>query len=287
MNEEFVNRILGRVKPVAPLGCCSSLLEPPCPSRRRHECVEIGFVVEHRFAFHYWIKAKQRLMYDTSRGIRKTDEEFQPPDLITWDWHDDTGGSCDYIEDELAQLNQRDEQEVEFFCWAGLRPINDGHIAPAIWLNAIGNVYVLQKQRDSDGCTSESRDHMDRYGRPRQIRYFRSPEEMAEVFEKTNSNSGVIWDVDMDYFTSEERVDDQPYKPMVAKRTIKAMLSPKKAWMPLILRDLKAVTIALEPKYTGGLTRSLEIYRTWESALLENPVWDKDCQWKTDHTSGL
>src|SRR5690606_41165333 len=65
------------------------------------------------------------------------------------------GGECDFIEDELIQLNQADEEEVAFFCWAGLRQINDGQIAPALWLNALGNVYVIQRQRQD--CKSENR----------------------------------------------------------------------------------------------------------------------------------
>ena len=105
-------------------------------------------MIEHRIAFYYWIKCKQRLMYDSRTRTRWADGEFRPPDLITWDWHDDCGGECDHIESELKRLDQSNEQEVAFFCWAGLRPINDGHIAPAIWLNALGNVYILQKQRE-------------------------------------------------------------------------------------------------------------------------------------------
>lgn len=50
--------------------------------------------------------------------------------------------------------------------------------------------------------------------------------------------------------------------------------------MPLILRDLKAITLALEPQYTGGLSKSLEFYQNWESALFAAPFTDKKCRWR-------
>ena len=60
------------------------------------------------------------------------------------------------------------------------------------------------------------------------------------------------------------------------------MLSPSSTWMPLILRDLKAITIALEPKYTGGLSHSLKLYQYWESALFSASVFSKKCRWRRE-----
>ena len=76
----------------------------------------VSIVMEHRFAFFYWIKCKQELMYDRNTRTRINDDLFTPPDLITMDWHDDCGGECDYSEGELKRLNQQDEQEVALFC---------------------------------------------------------------------------------------------------------------------------------------------------------------------------
>jgi hypothetical protein len=151
-----------------------------------------------------------------------------------------------------------------------------------VWLNAIGNVYILQKQRDDDECDDESCDYIDRYNNKHEVRYFRSAKKLAHAFDRTNSQSGVIWDVDMDFFTEEEEVDDQPYTPLMSKRSIRGLLSPKHHWMQQILRNVEAITIALEPIYTGGMSRSLEIYRTWESVLFESPVFDERCQWRDD-----
>ncbi len=218
MNRSFVLDILKRMPKVDPPGCCGTFVDHPFPPYRDRQSVEIGFVIEHRFAFHFWIKCKQRLMYDSRTRSRLADDEFSPPDLITWDRHDDFGGECDYIESELKRLDQSNEEEVAFFCWAGLRPINDGHIAPAVWLNAVGNVYILQKQRDRNQCGRSNRDYTDRYGRKHKIRYFRSPYNLAKTFDETKTDAGVIWDVDMDFFTEENVVPDRRYAPLSASR---------------------------------------------------------------------
>ena len=68
--------------------------------------------------------------------------------------------------------------------------------------------------------------------------------------------------------------------PPMASKDITAVMSPDNPWISLILRDLKAVTIALEPKYTGGLSVSLDLYRQWESALFAVPLFNEKCRWR-------
>ncbi|HEY4262489.1 MAG TPA: hypothetical protein VGM98_20170 [Schlesneria sp.] len=131
MNIKFATTLLKRIGHIDPPGCLSDFLEHPDPQYRNTRSVEVGFVLEHRFAFYYWIKCKQELQRRRTNP-NVSDEQFTPPDLVTWDWHDDVGGECDFIEKELIQLNQADQQEVAFFCWAGLRQINDGHCASAL-----------------------------------------------------------------------------------------------------------------------------------------------------------
>jgi hypothetical protein len=147
-----------------------------------------------------------------------------------------------------------------------------------VWLNALGNVYIIQKQKQD--CKGESRRLADRFGHEHQIFYFRSLKNFPTKFERTNTGAGVIWDIDLDYFTKGKSVPDQCYSPPLSAEEIKALLSPNTAWMPLILRDLKAVTIALEPMYTGGLSLSLELYRHWESSLFAAPLFNKKCRWR-------
>ncbi len=278
MNQDLVQTLTARIGHVNPPGGESDFVDHPNPAYHNKQSVEVGFVIEHRFAFYYWLKCKQKLRRSRRTKELIADELFMPPDLVSWDWHDDVGGECDFVESELRLLNQADEQEVALFCWAGLRQINDGHIAPAIWLNAVGNVYVIQKQKQD--CKRESHVVKDRYGHEHSIFYFRSMNDFTRKFEETHSGTGIIWDVDLDFFTKGRRVSDQRYTPPLRGDEIQAMLSPENPWMPLILRELKAVTIALEPTYTGGLSVSLDLYRHWESALFAAPLFNKKCRWR-------
>jgi hypothetical protein len=278
MNRSLAHALFKRIRCSDPPGCCTTFVEHPYPPYRKRTAVTVGITVEHRFAFFYWMKCKKELMCDRRTHTRWTDDKFQPPDLISWDWHDDYDGDSGYIEDELKRLNQRDENEVALFSWAGLQPNNDGQIGPALWLNALGNVYIVQKQHKD--CKSQNHVLKDRYGKPHHVYYFRSPERLPNTFYKTNSQSGVIWDIDLDFFTQEKPMPDQPYTPMLTSREIRSLLSLRKEWMQLILRNLVAITIALEPEYTGGLSRSLELYRQWEKNLFSAPLFSEDCDWR-------
>jgi hypothetical protein len=120
----------------------------------------------------------------------------------------------------------------------------------------------------------------DRYGKKHNIFFFRSMKDFPRTFERTNSDTGVIWDIDLDYFTEGKVVADQRYTPALGVDAVQSLLSPANSWMQMILKELKAVTIALEPTYTGGLSISLDLYRYWESALFTAPVFDKKCRWR-------
>ncbi len=280
-NDELIRKLIKRVGNVNPPGCESTYVDHPNLAGHNKRCVEVGFVIEHRFAFYYWVKSKQRLLGNNNGSDPIDDQSFSPPDLVTWDWHDDVGGECDFIKSELKLLDQTNEQEVALFCWAGLRQLNDGHIAPALWINAIGNVYVIQKQRK--GCKKANRTVSDRYGKEHQVHYFRSLLDFARAFEDAHTGTGVIWDVDLDFFTKPGKVPNRKYTPPLSGEDIQTLLSPDKPWMPLILRDLDSITIAIEPTYTGGLSLSLELYRHWESTLFESPLFSKECRWRKGH----
>lgn len=278
MNHDLALSLMDSLGCVDPPGCVSEFVEHPFPPYRHRRAVEVGFVIEHRFAFYYWIKCKRKLQGDHRTGETSDDEWFTPPDLVTWDWHDDCGADSDIVEEKLATLNQANEGEVALYCWAGLCQLNDGQILPAVWLNALGNVYIIQKQKR--GCREENRSFRDRFGREHRIFYFRSLRDFPKSFERTHSHTGVIWDIDLDYFTQGRSVADQRHTPALAGQEIKAMLSSDTPWMPLILSNLKAITIAMEPEYTGGLSTSLELYRHWESSLFAAPLFSKKCRWR-------
>ena len=235
-------------------------------------------VIEHRYAFWLWMRIKRELQYDLRARNWIADKDFQPPDLLTLDWHDDVGGRCDFIESELARLNQRDENEVGFFCWAGLRPLDDGHIAPAMWLNAVGNVYAVIKHREC--ARNHNRVFTDRHGRKHVVTYLRSPEEFLPLWKESYQSNGLFWDIDLDYFTEAEAVPDQRHTPMLSDQAIAKAIDPSQEWVQELLANLRGITIALEPEYTGGLSNSLHLLKQWEKALFRVPLFDKQCRWR-------
>lgn len=124
--------------------------------------IEAAVIHHHRFAFYYWVR------WATEGWTRSLSPERCPPDLVTIDYHDDVGSKSDCVLDELDLLvgmlevgNVNDEQElkdavrrrdlaernVATYSILGLRALNDGHIFPARYINAVGDVFVLYKQR--------------------------------------------------------------------------------------------------------------------------------------------
>jgi hypothetical protein len=255
-----------------PPNCVNTFL--PHPQYGESKCVEIGIVQEHRFAFCFWIKNKIKQM----RLQRLSDENFLPPDLVTWDWHNDFGADSDLDIEMLQALDQTNEAEVAMFSWTGLCLLNDGQILPALWLNAIGNVYIIQRQVKNTRTFRNTK--IDRYGNSHEVFYFRNHESFAEMFAETSTGGGVVWDVDMDYFTSGRGKPDQKYTKPLANKEITEMLDGRHAWMRQILRDLQVITIALEPEYTGGLSISNRLFECWETALFARPVFSRNCKWK-------
>ena len=162
---------------------CQNLLGSSVATLRQQMCVRLNVVMEHRFAFCAWIKLKQELLAE--KRLRDV-ASFRPPDLVSFDWHDDTGSPDDYDERQLKKLNQRKENEVTLFAWAGLPALNDGHIPPAVWLNAVGNVYIVNKQ---NWHYNFSRDEtiVDRFGNEHQLVFRRTPKQFAKVFRETHT----------------------------------------------------------------------------------------------------
>ena len=158
---------------------------------------------------------------------------------------------------------------------AGLRSINDGHIAPAMWLNAIGDVYAVIKQdiEEKEDYTFE-----DRYGKNHTVRYLKSPEDFLDAW--TYHFNGLLWDIDLDYFMEAEEIPDQQYTPILSDSQIVNLLDLDNEWVKIILPELRGITIALEPEYTGGLSNSLHLFKQWEDAFFKTPIFDKNCCWK-------
>ena len=262
-----------------PAGCCGTWIERIVSGRSRSEGVPVGIVMEHRFAFWMWMRIKREMQYDSHFQQWIPDKDFLPPDLLTMDRHDDVGGESDCIKDELRRLNQDDENEVGFYCWAGLWASNAAQIAPAIWLNVINNVYVVLEEYEDDE-ELRRRPFTDRYGRRHWVTYVRTPEEFDVEWAESMAGDGLIWDIDLDYFTTSKDTGSRHVTERFADDAIAGLLDLDQEWLQMVLKSLQGVTIALEPEFTGGLDNSLHLLRQWEKAVLTAPLFEDGCALK-------
>lgn len=133
-----------------------------------------------------------------------------------------------------------------------MRSLNDGHIYPARYLNALGNVYVHYKQR-----RRQSRQMTDQFGNRHETHYFTKLGDLAKKLDK--SPRPTYFNLDVDYFFKESRGKMHGAKVMVPENDIRSLLDLQDG-LPahVISRPLRGMTIALEPTYRGGLTGSYE-----------------------------
>jgi hypothetical protein len=267
MNTEVMATMLQKMwHPISPPGCTSDFIDHP---PRRDKAVEIGIVLEHCFAFFYWLK------WHANR-----EPSLPPPNLLTIDWHDDVGGDCDFTPETLNQLNPKNENELSLSCWAGLRSRNDGQLTPAQYLNAIGDVSVILKQhQEAENMENRHRTQTDRYGKAHQIHYFNSPEDFLQSHANYPPHS-LILDLDLDYFTSEAPSGEHGAQKRVSDREIKRFVSPQGPLMQWILPRLDGFTIALEPKFCGGVGNCAHILNVISSTLCDPPLLSAGMKWR-------
>jgi hypothetical protein len=58
------------------------------------------------------------------------------------------------------------------------------------------------------------------------------------------------------------------------------MLDAGHPWMQQKFRDLQAITIAIEPEFTWGLSVANRRFECWESALFAKPIFSKSSAWR-------
>lgn len=109
---------------IRPPGSYYDIVAHPIDRRR---AIEVAIVQDHRFAFFYWLKWRNK-----QAGQRN------PPALISLDWHQDLAQPCDLECEWLSTLDTADYKAVGYFCWDKLHALNDGHILAAAYLNLIG-----------------------------------------------------------------------------------------------------------------------------------------------------
>lgn len=270
MNTKLMTSILGGMNvPLDPPGCTGGFIDHPADHRR---AVEIGVVMQHRFAFHYWLKWR----------AKEQRAAAVPPNLLTIDWHDDVGGDCDFVPAELEQLDPKNGNELSLFCWSRLRSLNDGHIAPAQYLNAIGDVYVILKQWREQRETHDryrKRVQKDRNGNAHQVHYYDTIEQFLEEHENDPLHPLVL-DIDLDYFTTPDDSRELGAEHLVSDETIRGVLSPEGPLMRWAFPRLAGVTIALEPEYCGGIRNCMHILDVLSDTLFDPPLLTAHMQWR-------
>lgn len=232
---EFVNEFLNHSGRSDPPGVESVFADHPIQGKK--EAVEIAYMFQHRFAFHYWAKWRN--------------ETSIAPNLITVDWHNDVGGECDFDKEKIASYDFSHNEFSSLFAWAALRPLNDGHIAPAQYLGMVNDVFVLRKQRPQDNDHESSRHQVNTNidGNETHTWHFWSEESLTSALKK-NSDSQVYFDLDLDFFVEKEETDGCD---LVSDAKVNAFLDPNSELMQFVFERLTGgITIALEPTYCGG-----------------------------------
>lgn len=172
------------------------------------KAIEVAIVQDHRFAFFYWLKWRN-----------KHNNQPNPPTLVSLDWHQDLAQPCELECDWLRELEMTDYQQVAFFCWEKLHCSNDGHILAAAYLNLIGDIHVVQKQRDE-----QPEEFVDFEGRKHIVRCYDSTATLIEAISSQEHKS-VIFDIDLDFFTeSPDSCGGGPNIQLVAEDDIQACL---------------------------------------------------------------
>jgi hypothetical protein len=286
MDEQLLRKLAGR-NGVVPSPGDSSFIMSPTDARR---AIQIAVIHPHRFAFNYWLR------WSTENWTESLPADQPAPDLVTIDYHDDVGGECDCVFDELDLLVGKlevgsvdDEQElkdatcrrrnaernVSLYSMLGLRGLNDGHIFPAQHLNAIGDVFVLYKQREPS-----ERSFTDPHGNEHRTRYFNDSAELISALEE-NPNQSTYFDLDVDYFF-EDKTGVHGEEVMVPDVEIRQLMNPDSDLMLCILqRDFRGVTFALEPTYCGGLPGCFKAMSiVMESLLTGDLLGGSDLAWR-------
>lgn len=251
---------------IDPPGCESSFVSRPVHG---NGCCIVGIVHEHRFAFYFW-------------GLHSIDKNSPHATLISVDAHDDVGVPNEVIPDDLDNLNINNRTELGLFSWLRLRSLNDGHILPALYLNFFSDVYVLLNERKNSAAFKSSRPEQkqrDSNGRIHSVKFYQNSENLLYDLPK---DCPVFLDIDLDYFAIDNPSAGSVHgsENLVPDAEIRSFLSINGPLLGPILNRIVGLTIALEPKYCGGLVNSLHILDILNQELFEGTLCTDSCKWK-------
>ncbi|WP_390454893.1 hypothetical protein [Chryseobacterium sp. Alg-005] len=231
--------------------------------------MQIALFNSHRFAFYFWNLWKRELLkHRLNANV----------DLITYDWHQDLVYPSDGAKEELKKLDLDNNFEVSFFSSYRLNTLNDSHIMSAVYLDIIGDVWVLCRQG-----TFES-DWEDEYfedikGKKHVVRKFKTEDALREALLLSNVQN-VFFDIDLDYFTLNNNIEPTDKFTYMKDPEIKDLLSIENTLIQWIFDRLTGITIALEPEFTGGISKSLKYLSLIEKLWFEKPLGNFHVRWK-------
>lgn len=228
-----------------------------------HRAIEKAIIMEHRFAFVFWMKWKQALQQRDWLHQRA-------PTLITIDWHRDLVPPDRNQKERLEQLDPANLSDVANYVWAQFDQTNDGHILCAAWLNLIGDIILLKNSAGEMQDTFRDRD-----GNQHQIFEFREFDRF-EAFLTQRDDHNIFLDIDLDYFIHGKGNVFYPgtFEPY-SETEIEAVINRESLAFSYLLSRIDGLTIAQEPSYCGGIANSCRIMN-----VVNNQLFDDQNNWK-------
>lgn len=248
---------------IEPPGCNRQIVEHPNGS---NDAIEVAVFSEHRYAFFYWWRWKQKR------------ELPNPPCLVSLDWHQDLCHPSDLEREELDSLDVNSDAEVALFSWARLAGSNDGHILAGAYLNLIGNIYVLCRQGTFE-TDWEDEILEDTHGNAHTIKKFRSPESLLAALE-AGDEQHAYFDIDLDYFVTAYETNGYTVEEYLSTQAINKLLQGNSPLMQWLFGRLEGFTIATEPEFCGGLLQSNQLLDVVNQALFTPSLFHQECTWK-------
>jgi len=227
--------------------------------------IEKAIIMEHRFAFFFWMKWCNVLRKDGKLKQRA-------PTLLTIDWHRDLAPPSEELKIALEKLDQSRLDEVANFVWAQFDQTNDGHILCAAWLNLIGDVILLKNSADRMQSTFN-----DMAGNKHTIFEFREYDRL-EQFVTNRDDQNVFLDIDLDYFVHGKCTRDGHRSDnfqLYSDEEIGRIINPNNAVFQHLLPYIDGITMAQEPGFCGGIINSCHLMEVVHSQLFNN-----DRNWK-------
>ena len=249
-----------------PPGCVTVITS--LPNSNQGSC-QVGIVQEHRFAFYYWA----RYFYKTN-SLKTV--------LISVDAHNDVGAPNEVNLCDLDNLDIKNKIELGLFTWLRLRRLNDGHIRPALYLDFFSDVYILLSNQDDSVSFNELYPELHQKDRNNHIHTVKYYQNSDNLLENLPPDCPVFLDIDLDYFSVENHkaglvLGSEKLRP---DKFITSFLSLNGSFLASIFNRITGLTIALEPKYCGGLANSLHVLDILNKEFFDGTLCTNECKWK-------